>query len=198
MLIVKGLTTLLPGYPLHYDFSLPEAEVLGIVGASGSGKSTLFNLLAGFVSPSSGSMTWKGDDFTRVAPHLRPVSLLFQSHNLFEHKTVLENLCLTGVSEHKAMDGLAQIGLDGLHGRMPAQLSGGQQQRVGLVRSLVSERPILLLDEPFTGLDDAARARSIEALKTLRDNGKTLLLITHDANDLAAFEAQRLSIPQHA
>lgn len=198
MLRVERLRFQFPGGEalLFYDFEVAQGQVLGILGPSGAGKSTLFNLLAGFEQPLSGRMSWFNQDFGHLSPGYRPISLLFQSNNLFEHKSVLDNLRLGGASRQDAIEGLAQLNLADLADRMPGQLSGGQQQRVGLVRSLISERPILMLDEPFSGLDQDAKNQCLEALDTLRELGKTLLFISHDASDLKRLNAQTLMIPQ--
>ena len=196
MLTIRQLEFEYPDAQLRYDFELPEGEVMAVVGARGSGKSTLFNLLAGFLTPTQGRMSWQGVAFDQSPPHQRPVSLLFQAHNLFEHRNVLDNLMLGGASEADAMSGLERLGLAELSRRYPTQLSGGQQQRVGLVRSLISQRPILLLDEPFAGLDPAAREDCLSALRILKEQGRTILFITHNAEDLQALSARALVIPQ--
>src|SRR5690606_10892987 len=137
---------------------------------SGAGKSTLLSLIAGFDRPLSGSIHIGGEEVTRRKPADRPVTSLFQEHNLFAHLTAAENvglgldpgLRLSAGQQRAVAEALARVGLEGLDKRLPSQLSGGQRQRVTLARSLVRERPLLLLDEPFSALHPGLRLEVLD------------------------------------
>ena len=181
-----------------FDVVLDQGQCLAVMGPSGVGKSTLLNLIAGFEKPSSGALSWQGQSLLPLAPDHRGVSMLFQSHNLFDHLSAARNVDL-GLSPNRAATPAQQaqrdqafvdLGIDGLQARLPADLSGGQQQRVALARCLVSDRPLILLDEPFSALDQQTRQDAIEALKVLQARGKTLVLVTHQPQDAIALGAK--------
>lgn len=189
-----------------YDFSF-EAEassITAISGASGSGKSTLFDLIAGFLTPKSGTLTLDGADLLPLPPETRPLSLLLQSDNLFDHLSARENIALglprgTGKAEsrHRVDAVLARVGLDGLADQTAATLSGGQKQRVALARTLLRHRAILLLDEPFSALDDETR----QVIRTLvgeltRSEGWHTILVSHHEDDIAALAARRYRLAE--
>jgi thiamine transport system ATP-binding protein len=130
-----------------------------------------------------------------MKPAERPLSILFQDHNLLPHLTAAENiglgldprLRLTAGQSEEVADALARVGLPGLGGRLPAALSGGERQRVALARALVRKRPLMLLDEPFGGLDPGLRQEMIALVDQLRrDEGLTMLLSIHTPEDLGA------------
>ena len=184
-----------------YDFSF-EAEagsVTAISGASGSGKSTLFDLTAGFLTPKSGTLTLDGTNLLPLPPETRPLSLLLQSDNLFDHLSARENVGLglpKGTSKtegrQRAEEVLARVGLEGIADQTAATLSGGQKQRVALARTLLRHRAILLLDEPFSALDDDTR-KVIRALvgDLTRSEGWHTILVSHHEDDIAALAARR-------
>lgn len=185
-----------PGQDSPYRFTLEAApgEVTAISGASGSGKSTLLDLLAGFVVPRSGSIALNGDELSGLAPEKRPVSLLLQADNLFEHLSAADNAALglprgTGRAEGQAQvaAALAEVGLAGFEAKLASTLSGGQKQRVALARTLLRDRPVLLLDEPFSALDDETRrsTRDLVGELTQRHRWHTVL-VSHHADDIAA------------
>lgn len=160
---------------------------------SGAGKSTPLNLIAGFLTPASGSLTIDGVDHTTTPPSRRPVSMLFQENNLFSHLTVAQNIGLglnpglkLNAAQQEKMHAIArQMGIDNLMARLPGELSGGQRQRVALARCLVREQPILLLDEPFSALDPALR-RDVDAGEHEPPAAKmTLLMVSHSVEDAA-------------
>ena len=175
-----------------FDLSVARGEFLAIIGPSGSGKSTLLNLIAGFEQALSGSVTWEGRDLTGFPPADRPLSILFQEHNLFSHLDVWTNVAL-GISpslrlsdRQKAAvsDALDQVGLAGFGNRLPDELSGGERQRVGLARMLVRNRPLMLLDEPFAALGPQLKRDMLALIAELRErHGFTVLLVTHDPDD---------------
>lgn len=184
-----------------YDFSF-EAEasqVTAISGASGAGKSTLFDLVAGFLMPKRGSLTLDGRNLLPLPPETRPLSLLLQADNLFDHLTAYENVALglprgtsRGEARARVEKVLARMGLEGLAGQTAATLSGGQKQRVALARTLLRDRAVLLLDEPFSALDDETR----QAIRTLvgeltRSEGWHTILVSHHEDDIAALATSR-------
>lgn len=185
----------------NYEFSF-EAEagvVTAISGASGSGKSTLFDLVAGFLRPKSGALTLDGRNLVPLPPETRPLSLLLQSDNLFDHLSARENVALglpKGTDKSRGRERIEQVlgrmGLEGLAEQTAATLSGGQKQRVALARTLLRERTVLLLDEPFSALDDDTR-QSIRALvgELTRSEGWHTLLVSHHEDDIAALAARR-------
>ncbi len=175
-----------------YNFSLEAkcGEVIGIIGASGNGKSTLLDLISGFLSPTSGNITYNDKNLTNLAPQKRPITILFQNYNLFEHLSVEKNILLGVESKNKKEDLqkthkiLKEIGLEGFEKKRASLLSGGQQQRVALARALLRDKPILLLDEPFTGLDFETRKNMLKLVKNITKSKRlSTLMVTHELND---------------
>lgn len=173
---------------MYFDFAIPAGEKVAITGASGAGKSTLLNLLAGFERATSGEIWLNGQDFTLTQPYQRPISMLFQENNLFSHLTVSQNILLglratlkPSPQEKLAVQQVAQqVGLEQYLNCLPTALSGGQKQRVAIARSLLRERPILLLDEPFSALDPLLRQEMLDLIDRLcLSKNLTLLMVTH-------------------
>ncbi|MCM2293328.1 ATP-binding cassette domain-containing protein [Allorhizobium sp. BGMRC 0089] len=176
-----------------FDGDMAAGRITAITGASGAGKSTLLNLIAGFVQPSHGHVRIGGEDMTRLLPGKRPISLIFQEHNLFAHLDLMTNiglgidpsLKLTGEERKSVSQALERVGLAGFEKRKPGSLSGGEKQRAAFARSLVRRRPVLLLDEPFAALDPALRADMADLLIDLhRETGNTVVLVTHDHREV--------------
>ena len=201
MLRVEELRFAHPGQSEPYSFSFAAApgEVTAISGASGSGKSTLLDLVAGFLSPSSGRIDLDGADLLPLPPEARPVSLLLQSESLFEHLSADRNVSLglppgTAKSEAARLiaQALGEVGLDSVGGQTAGTLSGGEKQRVALARTLLRNRPVLLLDEPFSALDDETRATIRELVLTLtKRHGWHTILVSHHTDDVAALASRR-------
>ena len=172
-------------------------EVLALLGASGCGKSMTLKCIAGIQTPDRGSIVLDGRtlyDSARhvdLSPQKRRTGLLFQNYALFPNMTLEQNLRAGARRDQKGRQrdetiaqALEQFGLTDLKGRYPSQLSGGQQQRAALARILVSGPDILLLDEPFSALDSHLRFRLEQELrKTIRQFGKTVILVTHDRDE---------------
>ena len=179
--------------PMTFDLQVAAGERIAIVGSSGAGKSTLLNLIAGFVLPTRGEVWLNGENHTQSAPYERPVSMLFQENNLFPHLTVQQNLAL-GLKTSLKLTALEQeqiervadaVGLTSFLSRLPNSLSGGQKQRVALARCLLRDKPILLLDEPFSALDPELRMDMLNLIDALcHSTNLTLLLVTHQPSEL--------------
>ena len=175
-----------------FNLTIKTGEIAGITGRSGSGKSTCLDIIAGFLNPSEGRVLVDGRDITREPPGLRPVTILFQDNNLFEHLTVFQNVALgISTSLHLSTDqkravtnALDRVGLESLAPAPARRLSGGEQQRVALARSLVANRPVLLLDEPFSALDAEVREDMLSLVRGIvHDKNLATLMVTHDVND---------------
>lgn len=193
MLEVKNLVFAYPGQnaPWNFNITAEPGECIAIHGASGAGKSTLMNLLAGFLEPQSGDILWQEQSIRKQAPWQRPMTSVFQEHNLFEHLNVETNiglgihpgLKLTQENRLAIERSLQSVGLEGFGKRLPGDLSGGQRQRVALLRALLRQQPVLLLDEPLTGLDSNARDSLRQLLLEEKTNGTIIVLASHDDED---------------
>lgn len=174
-----------------YDFTMAAlpGEITAIRGASGSGKSTLLDLIAGFLEPASGVIRIDGESVNALPPEQRPVSILFQSETLFEHLSAARNVALglPRPNPERVSAALAELDLAGLASQRADTLSGGQKQRVALARTLLRDRPVLLLDEPFSALDDETRATTRGLVQSLtRKQEWATVLVTHHADDIGA------------
>jgi iron(III) transport system ATP-binding protein len=180
-------------------FSVDAGQVTCLLGPSGSGKSTLLRVAAGIEAPLSGSVLIDGRVVTGpdklVEPERRGVGLVFQDYALFPHMPILANVAFglpdsgSQTALREAMRMLERVGLADLAGQYPHQLSGGEQQRVALARALAPRPGILLMDEPFSGLDSRLRdSVRDETLGLLRDTRSTAIIVTHDPE-----EAMRVS-----
>ena len=179
--------------PMVFDLHVAAGERIAIIGPSGAGKSTLLNLIAGFVLPTRGEVWLNGENHTQSAPYERPVSILFQENNVFPHLTIWQNLALglktslklTALEQQQLEQVAAAVGLTDFLNRQPNSLSGGQKQRVALARCLLRDKPILLLDEPFSALDPALRREMLDLIDQLcQRKNLTLLLVTHQPSEL--------------
>lgn len=171
------------------SMEIRKREFVSIVGPSGCGKSTIFNIIAGLLEPSSGSVLVGGADIGQSTGH---VGYMMQRDLLLPWRTVLDNVTLglevQGIGKKDrqtaAMDYLNRYGLDSFAKAYPSALSGGMRQRVALIRTLVTQPDIILLDEPFSALDYQTRlVLEDEILSILRNEGKTGVLITHDIEE---------------
>jgi len=198
-LYLDDVSIALAGAPLlRVSCAIAPGEIVTVVGESGSGKSTLLAYVGGFLDPvfaASGRVELDGADITALAPQERRLGLLFQDDLLFPHLSVRGNLLFAippSVRSRRerlarADAALADVGLAGFGDRDPATLSGGQRSRIALIRMLLSKPRALLLDEPFSKLDPARRAR-IRTLVFEKARAECLpvLLVTHDAADAEA------------
>jgi thiamine transport system ATP-binding protein len=203
MLVIEELVTSYPDWQVTFSATLPKGEITALIGPSGAGKSTLLGMIAGFVPVESGTLTFDGQDLLSLGPAERPVTTLFQDHNLFLHLSVFDNIAIglhPGLRLNPAQKRLVQeaadkVGLGEMLTRLPEQLSGGQQQRVGLARALVRGRPLLLLDEPFSALDPALRREMLaEVARLACEQDITVLMVSHNPEDAQLIADQVLFI----
>lgn len=201
MLEADRLTFSHPGAAQRYEltFAAAPGEITAVSGQSGSGKSTLLDLIAGFLAPSGGTLTLDGTDLILLPPEARPVSILFQSETLFEHLSAGHNLALglprgtpRDEASRRIAAALGEVGLPGIEAQRASTLSGGEKQRVALARTLLRNKPVLLLDEPFSALDDSTRATVRELVRDLTERHRWItMLVSHHADDIEALAARR-------
>ena len=185
-----------------FALTVGDGELVCLLGPSGSGKSTLLRMVGGFETPTTGSITIDGEEMINLPPERRPTGMVFQSHALWTHMNVFNNIAfglklrrLPREEIRRRVDAvMALVGLGGYGSRQTHQLSGGQQQRVALARSLVLEPKILLLDEPFASLDQHLRERLREEVRDIQQRLKiTTLFVTH-GQDEALSMADRIVV----
>ncbi len=183
----------------NIDLRVGAGEFVAIVGPSGCGKSTLLNLVSGLTRPSEGRVALDGRPVSGLTP---TVGYVTQADNLYPWRTVLQNvelpLAFRGwkrqARRERARSFLAKVGLTDFEGRYPAELSGGMRQRVNIVRTLVTDPEVILMDEPFGPLDAQTRLALQRLLLALwSDSGKTVIFITHDLGEAVAL-ASRVAI----
>ena len=176
----------------NIGFKLEKGEILCLLGPSGCGKTTILNIIGGFVKPDSGKIIMDGKDITELTPEMRQIATVFQSYGLFSHKNVSGNvgygLKFKKIPKRerlkKIREVLKAVGLEGYEERRIHELSGGQQQRVALARSIVINPGLILLDEPFSNLDENLKDSMRKELKRLVNHfGMTAILVTHDQED---------------
>lgn len=194
-------------FHLDVSFCVERGEVVGLLGRSGEGKSLTLKTIAGIWKPSEGSISLDGRLLFDSSQNIdllvreRNVGYLFQSYALFPRMTVIQNV-MSGIKEKerakrrgKAMEMLALLQMEDYPDRYPRQLSGGQQQRVALARMLASEPDLLMLDEPFSSLDQESKAEIDENLITLLHSfGGPVIFVSHDPEEVARYCDRTLSI----
>jgi thiamine transport system ATP-binding protein len=177
---------------MNFDLQVARGEFMGVIGPSGAGKSTLLSLIAGFEPPLSGRLKIAGLNMQDVPPDQRPVSMIFQDNNSFAHLDVWTNVAL-GISPRLKLDtrqrafvdgAIDRVGLTPYKSRTPTEISGGERQRIAIARALVRDKPILLLDEPFTALGPALRREMLDLITGIqREKNLTILMVTHQPED---------------
>jgi len=202
--LARGSRTILDGVSLAVE----RGEILALMGPSGSGKTTILRAVAGLERFNAGTVTIDGvalaggSELSRKTLHAlrRKVGMVFQFHCLFEHLTAVANVCLAPVHAHgvspaeakrRALDLLKTFGVEHRAEALPRQLSGGEAQRVAIARALAVDPPVLLMDEPTASLDPERRAELGALLAGLRQQGRTLVISTHD-DDFAEEFATRI------
>ena len=176
----------------HINLTVRRNEFLTLLGPSGCGKTTTLRLIAGFERPSEGRILFDGQDISHTPPHQRRINTVFQKHALFPHMNVFENVAF-GLTvkklpkdeiEDRVRKMLALVNLEDYENRSVDSLSGGQQQRVAIVRALVNEPEVLLLDEPLSALDLKLRRDMQVELKRIQQRvGSTFIYVTHDQEE---------------
>jgi len=189
------------------DLTIEKGASIAIMGTSGSGKSTLMNIMGCLDQPSKGTYKINGKNVGLMSKAQlaeirgRMIGFVFQSFNLLSRTSALENvempLMYQGISssqrQKRAMAALASVGLTGREDHHPSQLSGGQQQRVAIARALVCDAPIIMADEPTGALDSKTSYEVMGILQSLVAQGKTLIIVTHEA-DIAAYASRVITL----
>ena len=181
------------------SLQVKEGTFAALLGPSGCGKTTLLKTIAGIVPAQSGRILLDGRDITSLPIHKRGTVVLFQDLRLFPHLSALDNVAfplkMQGVSKSRRRERAAalleRVQMGEMAGRLPRELSGGQQQRVALARALAAEPSLLLLDEPFSSLDENLRGEMRQLVLSLqRELGMTVLLVTHDRGEALSLSEQ--------
>lgn len=188
----------------HVNLEIDEGEFVAIIGQSGSGKSTFMNMLGCLDVPTEGKYYLNGNDVSTLSDkelsviRNKEIGFIFQGFNLIPNLTALGNvelpLIYRGIDKKMrrmlAADALEMVGLGNRKDHKPSEMSGGQQQRVAIARAIAAKPPVILADEPTGNLDSVSSGEILDILKDLHKSGRTVILITHDAN--IAAQAKRV------
>jgi branched-chain amino acid transport system ATP-binding protein len=177
------------------SFDVEEGEIVGLIGPNGSGKTTLFNVLSGFLLPTSGKVTLRGEDITRLSPSaraLKGIGRVFQNFGIFREMTLRENVLVAlealPKEQRKALGNLDEtvdatldmVGLSEHASKKAGSLSGGQMRLLEIARTLKSNKDLFLLDEPTAGVSPKMTQQVADLIVTLKKQGKTVLVVEHD------------------
>jgi branched-chain amino acid transport system ATP-binding protein len=202
VLEIRGISKSFGGLQalLNFDLQVKEKDLIGIIGPNGAGKTTVFNLITGFIRPDSGEIWFKGDNITRLKPFQivnRGLCRTFQLVDLFKEMTALENVMIPCFShrasqqrpkEEKpwkvAMTFLEEVGLSNRFNELAKNLAFGELRLLDIARAMATRPDILLLDEPFSGLDVEDAAVLSSAIKQMHQKGQTMIIIEHRLRDL--------------
>lgn len=174
------------------ELEIHKGEFFGLIGESGCGKTTLLKLIAGLLIPDEGSIYLGGEEITGIAAENRGMAMVFQQDRLFPYMNILDNVAfglkMKGLTKNdryaRSSEFLSAVGLGGFERRYPLELSGGQRQRIAIARALVTNPPLVLMDEPFSALDPNLRREMRDLVLQLhREYGMTTLFVTHDREE---------------
>ncbi|ODP98879.1 thiamine ABC transporter ATP-binding protein [Salinivibrio sp. SS2] len=205
MLTLSNITYRYQQAWMHFDAHIAPGEIVAVLGPSGAGKSTLLSLIAGLIAPNNGEILIAGKPVTTAPAHQRPLSILFQEHNVFTHLSVFDNMAiglspslkLSHAQKESVRSATDAVGLTPYLDRLPGALSGGQRQRIALGRSIARQQPLLLLDEPFSALDPALKKDMLALVKrTAHAQGTTVLMVTHHPDDAKAIASRFLYVDE--
>ena len=205
MLNIDQLVTSYPDWRVSFSATLPRGEITALIGPSGAGKSTLLGMIAGFVPVESARLSFDDVDLLPLGPAERPVTTLFQDHNLFLHLSVFDNIAiglhpglrLSPAQREQVKQGAERVGLGDMLSRLPEQLSGGQQKAVRLARAMGGGKTLLLLDEAFSGLEPPPpREMLAEVAKLACEQGITVLMVSHNPEDAQLIADQVLFVDE--
>lgn len=174
------------------NLDIYENEFVTLLGPSGCGKTTLLRILGGFLTPNEGTVLFDGEDISKIPPYKREINTVFQKYALFPHMNVYNNIAFglkikkepKDIIEQKVMRMLKLVNLEDYADRNVTEMSGGQQQRVAIARAIAARPPIIMADEPTGNLDTRSGEEVMKILHELNEEGRTIVLITHD-NDIA-------------
>ena len=192
MLHIKDVTVQNGSFLLSLDLPPLENGIYAMIGPSGGGKSTALAAIAGFQPLNAGQILWQGEVISTAPPGKRPVAILFQDNNLFPHLNIERNVALalshrynlTQGEKTKVSEALKRVGLEEHGKKKSAELSGGQQSRAALARILLQDKPVLLLDEPFSALGPALRHDMLDLVAEIAVEAKTtVIMVTHTVSD---------------
>lgn len=203
ILSLKNITKTYKGTPClsNINFDVEKGEILAVMGPSGCGKTTLLKMIAGLITPISGEIHMNGKIINHIPAEKRNVSLVFQKPLLFPHMNVQQNvgfgLKMRNIPKEQMQASVSKmltlVQLKGYEKRRVSELSGGQEQRVSLARGLVYKPDILLLDEPFSALDQNLRIQMCHLVKSLKEElDLTIIIVTHNEEEAALMADRRL------
>lgn len=183
----------------NYNFVINKEEIIAIIGPSGCGKSTLLKIINGLETEYSGDVLLDGVNVNNIPVNKRDIVLMFQDNLLFPHMTIFENiefsLKMKKYPKHKIKNMVDEVAKD-IHlqdklNKYPRELSGGQQRRVALARAVISKPKLLLLDEPFTGLDKEIKLEIMNLVRIIREKYNiSIIFVTHDLSEAEYLEAK--------
>ena len=178
----------------NLNLKINQGEFVGLVGPSGIGKSTILRLIAGLNKPTQGTVTINGKTRNQAAKKAAPkeIGYIFQDFGLFSNLTLLENMQIVSDDQHKIETLLKQYDIDSRKSAYPDELSGGQKQRLAISRALLLDPSILLIDEATSALDETLTQAFMEHMVKLNQEGKTILLITHDVGLVKQYNLKKV------
>lgn len=173
-----------------FNLEIKRGEFVTFLGPSGCGKTTTLRMIAGFDLPTAGEILLNGEDITKLPPHKRPINTVFQRYALFPHMNIYENIAFglqqkktsKDVISKKVKKFLKLVDLEGFENRKVSTLSGGQQQRVAIARALATNPEVIYFDEPTSALDPELIGEVLSVMRTLADEGMTMVIVTHEVN----------------